>query len=56
MHLPLLERFEKQNAMGWQTCPGMLAAAVRGEPVQPREAYMERNAAVYGVDLSNPAR
>lgn len=55
-HLPVLERFEKQNAVGWHTYLDMLAAAVRGESVQPRKAYMERNAALYGVDLSNLAR
>lgn len=55
-HLPVLERFEKQNAMGWHTYLDMLTAAVRGEPVQSRKAYMERNAALYGVDLSNLAR
>lgn len=55
-HLPVLERFEKQNAMGWHTYLDMLAAAVRGESVQPRKTYMERNAALYGVDLGNLAR
>ena len=55
-HLPVLERFEKQNAMGWHTYLDMLAAAIRGEPVEPRSAYMKRNAALYGVDLSNLAR
>jgi len=55
-HLPVLERFEKQNAMGWHTFLDLLAAALRGDPQQSREACMKRNAARYGVDLSNLAR
>jgi uncharacterized protein YndB with AHSA1/START domain len=55
-HLPVLDRFEKQNAMGWHTFLDMLGAALRGEPIEPRHAYMQRNAARYGVDLSNLAR
>jgi uncharacterized protein YndB with AHSA1/START domain len=55
-HLPVLERFEKQNAMGWHTFLDMLTAGVRGEPAEPRQAHMQRNAARYGVDLSNLAR
>ncbi len=55
-HLPVLERFEQQNAMGWHTFLDMLGAAARGEPTAPRQAYMQRNAARYGVDLANVAR
>lgn len=55
-HLPVLERFEKQNAMGWHTYLDMLIAAVRGEPAQPRAAYMKRNADRYGVDLGSLTR
>jgi uncharacterized protein YndB with AHSA1/START domain len=55
-HLPVLDRFEKQNAMGWRTFLDMLGAALRGEPAEPRQAYMQRNAARYGVDLANLAR
>lgn len=55
-HLPVLEKFEKQNAMGWHTYLDMLGAALRGEPVEERPAYMKRNAALYGVDLANLAR
>ena len=55
-HLPILERFEKQNAMGWHTFLDMVSAAVRGEPVEPRPNYMKRNAEKYGVDLSNLVR
>ena len=55
-HLPVLERFEKQNAMGWHTFLDMLGAAIRGEPPEPRASYMQRNAARYGVDLSKLAR
>ena len=52
-HLPVLERFEKQNAMGWHTYLDMVEAVVTGAPVEPREAYMKRNAERYGVDLNN---
>lgn len=55
-HVPVLERFEAQNAMGWHTYLDMLAAALRGEPVSPRQDYMKRNAALYGVDLANLVR
>jgi uncharacterized protein YndB with AHSA1/START domain len=55
-HVPVLERFERQNAMGWHTFLDMLSAAVRGETPEPREAYMKQNAARYGVDLSNLTR
>jgi uncharacterized protein YndB with AHSA1/START domain len=55
-HLPVLERFEKQNAMGWHTYLDMLGAAIRGEAVESRPAYMKRNGPLYGVDLENLAR
>ena len=55
-HLPVLPRFEAQNAMGWHTYLDMTEAAVRGEPVAPRSTYMERNAKLYGVDLAHPTR
>ncbi len=51
-HLPILERFEKQNMMGWHTFLDILGATVRGEPVQARSTYMQRNATLYGVDLA----
>src|SRR5438552_15778111 len=53
LHLPVLERFESQNAMAWHTFIDLLDAAVRGQPPQPRSAYMQKNAALYGVDLAN---
>lgn len=52
-HLPVLERFVKQNAMGWHTYLDMLNDAARGESVKPRAEYMRKNAALYGVDLAN---
>lgn len=55
-HLPILDRFEKQNAMGWHTFLDMVSAAVRGEAVEPRPNYMKRNAQKYGVDLANLTR
>lgn len=50
-HLPVPEAFVKLNAMGWHTFLDMVEAAARDETVEPREAYMKRNAAIYGVKL-----
>ncbi len=55
-HMPVLERFEKQNAMGWHTFLDMLSDAMSGETVEARDVYMRRNAGRYGVNLSNLAR
>ncbi len=55
-HLPVLERFQPQNAMGWHTYLDMLGQALRGEALEARPAYMQRNAPLYGVDLANLAR
>lgn len=55
-HVPVLERFEKQDAMGWHTFLDMLSAGLRDDPIEPRMSYMQRNAARYGVDLANLAR
>jgi len=55
-HLPVLERFEGQNAMGWHTFLDILEAGLNAQPVEQRAAYMQRNAALYGVDLTNLQR
>ena len=55
-HLPVLERFEKQNAMGWHSFLDMLEHAAAGEPARERAHYMSRNAARYGVDLDDLTR
>jgi len=55
-HFPVLERFVPQNAMGWHTMLDILGAGVRGEQVQDRSVYMQKNAAIYGVDLAKLAR
>lgn len=52
-HFPILERFVLQNAMGWHTMLDILSAGVTGEPIQDRPVYFKKNAALYGVDLSN---
>lgn len=56
VHFPVLERFVPQNAMGWHTMLDMVTAVLHGRPVQPRSVYAARNAALYGVDLSNLER
>ena len=53
-HLPVLERFVRLNALGWHSYLDMVEAALRGQPVEPRQAYMTRNAKRYGIDLANP--
>jgi hypothetical protein len=50
-HLPVLEAFVKLNAVGWHTFLDMVDAAASGATVEPREAYMVRNAERYGVEL-----
>lgn len=52
-HLPVLERFEPQNAMGWHTFLDILEDTLTGRPVRQRQDYMSRNATRYGVDLAN---
>ncbi len=54
-HLPILERFEKQNAMGWHTFLDIVEAALHGEVNVARATYMKRNAEKYGIDLDNLA-
>ncbi len=56
LHLPILDRFEKQNAMGWHTFLDILGAGLRGEAVEERAAYMKKNAERYGVDLDKLVR
>lgn len=56
LHLPVLERFESQNMMGWHTYLDMLAAAVGGEADPQRADYIRKNAALYGIDLDNLTR
>jgi uncharacterized protein YndB with AHSA1/START domain len=55
-HLPVLERFEKQNAMGWHTFLDILTDTLAGRKVRSRQEYMVRNSVRYGVDLNNLAR
>jgi hypothetical protein len=55
-HLPVLERFEKQNAMGWHTFLDILTDTLAGRKVRTRREYMVRNSARYGVDLNNMQR
>src|SRR5260370_27636085 len=55
-HLPVLERFEKQNAMGWHTFLDILSATLECRKVRTRQEYMVRNSARHGLDLTNVAR
>jgi uncharacterized protein YndB with AHSA1/START domain len=55
-HFPILERFIPQNAMGWHVMLDILSASLRGETVEDRSVYAQRNAPLYGVDLNNLER
>jgi uncharacterized protein YndB with AHSA1/START domain len=55
-HRPIPAPMRLQTMMGWHTFLDMLEVGVRGEPVQARDQYMQKNAALYGVDLNNLQR
>ena len=52
-HRPIPTRMQPQTMMGWHTFLDMLETGARGEAVQARGHYMQKNAALYGVDLNN---
>jgi uncharacterized protein YndB with AHSA1/START domain len=54
-HTPIPARFEKQTAMGWHTMLDLVAAALGGDHPE-RPPLMQKNAALYGVDMQNLAR
>lgn len=55
-HRPIAKAVQPQTMMGWHTFLDMVDAAARGETVLPRDAVMQKNAALYGVDLNNLKR
>jgi uncharacterized protein YndB with AHSA1/START domain len=55
-HFPVLERFVPQNAMGWHTMLDIIEAVVRTGRSEERGVYAQKNAALYGVDLSDLQR
>lgn len=55
-HRPIMPRMQPQTMMGWHTFLDMLEAGIKGEVVGPRGQYMQKNAALYGVDLNNLQR
>ena len=55
-HRPVPARMQPQTMMGWRTFLDMLETAILGRPVGPRNEYMQKNAALYGVDLNNLQR
>lgn len=54
-HFPIPERFVPQSAMGWHTMLDILQASLTGVASEQRSVYMQRNAELYQVDLSNLA-
>lgn len=55
-HRPVPARMQPQTMMGWHTFLDMLETAIQGRPVGLRNEYIQRNAAIYGVDLNNLQR
>ncbi len=55
-HRPIFKAVQPQTLMGWQTYLDMLETGLRGQTVGPRDTYMQKNAALYGVDLNNLKR
>jgi len=55
-HRPIFKAVQPQTLMGWHTFLDMLDAGVGGAAVGPRDDYMKKNAAIYGVDLNNLKR
>ena len=55
-HRPIFKAVQAQTMMGWQTYLDMLETAIRGQTVGSRDVYMQKNAALYGVDLNNLKR
>jgi hypothetical protein len=45
-----------QTMMGWHSFLDMMDAAARGETALPRDIALQKNAALYGVDLNNLKR
>jgi uncharacterized protein YndB with AHSA1/START domain len=41
-HMPVLERFEKQNAMGWHTFVDILADTLTQQPPRPRRDTLQK--------------
>ncbi len=55
-HFPVPEEFHKQTCMGWHTYLDLTEAATKGDTSLTRTDLMQKNAALYGVDLNNLAR
>jgi uncharacterized protein YndB with AHSA1/START domain len=55
-HRPLAKAMRPQTMMGWHSFLDMMDAAARGETALPRDIAMQKNAALYGVDLNNLKR
>jgi uncharacterized protein YndB with AHSA1/START domain len=55
-HRPVMPRMQPQTMMGWHTFLDMLETGIKGEAAGPRGSYMQKNAALYGVDLNNLQR
>jgi uncharacterized protein YndB with AHSA1/START domain len=55
-HRPIPTAMQPQTMMGWHTFLDMMGAAARGEIVGAMPEHMQKNAALYGVDLNNLKR
>jgi uncharacterized protein YndB with AHSA1/START domain len=54
-HRPIPEAMQNQTMMGWHTMLDLIAAGLRGE-FPKRADLFPKNAALYGVDMTNLAR
>jgi uncharacterized protein YndB with AHSA1/START domain len=55
-HRPIPKTMQPQTMMGWHTFLDMLETGAGGEEIKARGHYMQKNAALYGVDLNNLKR
>lgn len=55
-HFPVPEAFHNQTCMGWHTYLDLMEAAAKGNTSLTRADLMQKNAALYGVDLNNLTR
>jgi uncharacterized protein YndB with AHSA1/START domain len=55
-HRPIIKAVQAKTLMGWHTYLDLLDAGMQGEAVPARDACMQANAALYGVDFNNLKR
>lgn len=51
-HMPIPPQFSPQTKLGWHTYLDLVTVVSQGETPQPRGYYMQQNAELYGIKLS----